>query len=179
MIMPVLGLFAIPATGHAQDRERCFAETGYCVSGRFLQYWEANGGLPVLGYPITEARQQTIGGKSLLVQWFERQRLELHPENGYPYDVLLGRLGAEQANLTEPTPAVNPKPGCRYFPETGHNVCGNFKALWERFGLAGVAEPDNHVGLWGLPMSEETTILTPDGATRRFQVFERYSFLEY
>ena len=30
------------------------------------------------------------------VQWFERNRLELHPENARPYDVLLGRLGADR-----------------------------------------------------------------------------------
>ncbi len=40
-------------------------------------------------------------GKTYLVQYFERQRFEYHPENkGTRYEVLLGRLGAEQVNTT-------------------------------------------------------------------------------
>jgi len=36
-------------------------------------------------------------GKSYLVQYFQRQRFEYHPENkGTRFEVLLGRLGAEQ-----------------------------------------------------------------------------------
>jgi len=34
-------------------------------------------------------------GKQYQVQWFERARFELHPENDAPYDVLLGLLGNE------------------------------------------------------------------------------------
>ena len=32
-------------------------------------------------------------GKSYRVQYFERARLEHHPENPAPYDVLLGQFG--------------------------------------------------------------------------------------
>lgn len=35
----------------AADGERCFGETGFCISGRIRQYWENNGGLPVFGFP--------------------------------------------------------------------------------------------------------------------------------
>jgi len=39
--------------------------------------------------------------KSYTVQYFERQRFELHPENaGTQFEVLLGRLGAEQMGQT-------------------------------------------------------------------------------
>ena len=35
-------------------------------------------------------------GKTYLVQYFERNRLEYHPENkGTPYEVLLGLLGVQ------------------------------------------------------------------------------------
>jgi hypothetical protein len=34
-------------------------------------------------------------GDNVLTQWFERARFEEHPQNAPPYNVLLGRLGAE------------------------------------------------------------------------------------
>src|SRR3954471_10012386 len=79
----------------AQGASRCFAETGQCTTGRFLQFWNGNGGLPVFGFPISEQRsEQGIEG-AFSTQWFERERFELHTELKAPYDVLLGRLGDE------------------------------------------------------------------------------------
>jgi hypothetical protein len=42
-----------PVPARAQIDERCFTETGHCISGRFRQYWEQNGGLYIFGYPLT------------------------------------------------------------------------------------------------------------------------------
>ena len=51
--------------------------------------------LALFGMPLGEPQQETIeGGRTVLVQWFERARFEYHPENQAPYDVLLGRLGS-------------------------------------------------------------------------------------
>ncbi len=67
-----------------------FPETGHTISGKFLNYWKANGGLAIFGYPISD--EYTENGRT--VQYFERQRFELHPENaGTPYEVQLGLLG--------------------------------------------------------------------------------------
>src|SRR3712207_7114943 len=44
----------------------------------------------------SEFEQQTPEGR-FTVQYFERQRFELHPEKPRPYDVLLGRLGDERS----------------------------------------------------------------------------------
>jgi hypothetical protein len=68
------------------------------LSGKFKQYWDTHGGLFVHGFPITEPVQEKspTDGKTYLVQWFERSRFELHPENaGTPYEVLLGLLGRQ------------------------------------------------------------------------------------
>ena len=93
LLTMTLGLTA-PAT-QAQE-EQCFDETGYCISGRFLDYWQQNGGLAVFGYPITNAEaQENANGETYLTQWFERNRFELHPENAPPNNVLLGLLGNE------------------------------------------------------------------------------------
>jgi uncharacterized protein YkwD len=49
------------------------------------------------------------GGWRGSVQWFERRRMELHPENAPPYDVLLGLLGNELlSRLPDPPPAAAP-----------------------------------------------------------------------
>jgi len=79
-------------TSHAQTGDRYFPETGFTVPARFMDYWNARGGLPIFGYPTTAAQQE--GG--YLVQYFERNRFEYHPENaGSPYEILLGVLGRQ------------------------------------------------------------------------------------
>jgi hypothetical protein len=75
-----------------------FAETGHNLSDKFLAYWQSNGGLPIYGYPISEPfmEQSKSDGKMYLVQYFERNRLEFHPElAGTKYEIQLGLLGSE------------------------------------------------------------------------------------
>jgi hypothetical protein len=74
---------------------RFFTETGHRVGGKFLNYWNNNGGLAQQGYPISDEFQETssLNGKIYTVQYFERAVFELHPENAPPYDVLLSQLG--------------------------------------------------------------------------------------
>ncbi len=93
---------------------RLFPETGYTVIGKFLQFWNKHGGLPVFGYPISESYVEPApDGQEMVVQWFERARLEYHPENVPAffqerakangaemlmlYEVLMGQLGREVA----------------------------------------------------------------------------------
>ncbi|MCL5256230.1 MAG: DUF11 domain-containing protein [Chloroflexi bacterium] len=86
----------VPA-GPSTYGHRYFAETGHWVHGLFLDYWQANGGLMMFGYPITEQYDQD----GVLIQVFERARMEYHPENqGTPYVVQLGLLGEEYLRST-------------------------------------------------------------------------------
>lgn len=81
-----------------RDGDTFFPETGHNVSPVFLKYWNDTGGLAVFGYPITEERTEKnpIDGKEYTVQYFERARFELHPEQaGTPFDVQLGLLGTQ------------------------------------------------------------------------------------
>ncbi|HEX9988829.1 MAG TPA: kelch repeat-containing protein [Chloroflexia bacterium] len=91
LALPVLGSGA----GYAQGDSRTFPETGKIVKGRFLQYWQANGGLAQQGYPISGEMQakSEIDGKTYTVQYFERAVFEMHPDNAAPHDVLLTLLG--------------------------------------------------------------------------------------
>jgi hypothetical protein len=163
---------------------RFFAETGYQVCGRILQYWNENGGLPVFGYPISAQRGETIEGQVYQVQEFERNRMELHPENSRPYDVLLGRLGAEllerQNRNWRDFPGVASAPaGCLYFSETGHSLCDPFLSYYRANGLEFDGQPGfslaESVALFGLPLSEPQTELV-EGNNYTVQWFERARF---
>jgi hypothetical protein len=187
-IFVMLGLMVlIPIVPHisarAQPSQRCFPETSFCIAGRIREFWEENGGLPVFGFPIGPEQEELIEGRPFQVQWFERNRLELHPENARPYDVLLGRLGADrlsqQGRDWYAFPKSEPQPGCRFFAETGHNICGAILASWRANGLEfdrrqGKSEAEN-LALFGLPLSDAQTE-TIEGKEYLVQWFERARF---
>jgi spore germination protein len=73
-----------------------YPETGHTLRGKFKDYWYTNGGLWLFGYPISEQFEERNpdDGKTYVVQYFERNRFEYHPEKaGTKYEVLLGLLG--------------------------------------------------------------------------------------
>ncbi len=168
----LLSSIAVPPTT-VRAAEACFQETGFCIQGRFLDYWTANGGLARNGYPLSVERRELLeDGKEYIVQYFERVRMELHPENAAPYDVLLGQFGRRiftyRGGSLSPT---DPLPGQHYFPETGHNLGGRFLTYWQANG--GLAQ-------FGYPLSEEQIDYGLGGVADRYQVqyFER-ARLEY
>ncbi len=77
---------------------RFYSETSHSLADPFAAYWDTNGGLPVFGFPISAPFQERNAdtGQTYLVQYFERYRLEFHPEtNG----IELGRLGVQDAQM--------------------------------------------------------------------------------
>ncbi|MFN8516965.1 MAG: kelch repeat-containing protein [Chloroflexia bacterium] len=154
--------------GEPQVRERCFAETGQCLRGRFLTYWETHGGLAIHGYPISGEFEQVLeDGKRYLVQYTERSRLEYHPENGAPYEVLLGQFGRRvHGGVDAPLPPPSgPMLADRvYLAETGHYIIGSFFNYWYVNG--GLAQ-------FGYPITEQFDEVLEDGKTYRVQYFER------
>jgi ABC-type transport system substrate-binding protein len=75
-----------------------FEETAHTLSGKILTFWNQYGGLKQFGYPLSEPFEDvsSTDGKSYTMQYFERARFELHPEEKAPYDVQLGLLGVQQ-----------------------------------------------------------------------------------
>jgi hypothetical protein len=155
-----------------------FEQTRHNISPLFTKFWTDNGGLAQFGYPKTEAFREynPADGKIYLVQYFERNRFEYHPElAGTKYEVLLGLLGNQQTEKyrAEKHGAFNyfedkKYPGGIYFPETGHNLRNTFKDYWEKNG--GLA-------IYGYPTSEEFYEVNPDdGKTYVVQYFERNRF---
>jgi len=167
-----------------QPGMRCFPETSQCADGRFLQFWNGNGGLSVFGFPIGEQRPEQGTEGTFVTQWYERERFEAHPEQTAPYDVLLGRLGDEllrrQGRDWQTFPKGQPQPGCQFFDTTGHTVCEPFLSYWRGHGL----EFDGRRGttfneslaLFGLPLSEPAMETNSSGFTVLTQWFERARF---
>ena len=181
----ILASLALPAAAiSAQSSCRAFPETGQQACGRILSYWDANGGLPVFGYPIADQSGQQVEGRTFQAQMFERNRLELHPENAAPYDVLLGRLGADALERAgrdwERFPKGDPA-APHYFAATSHAIDPRFWPFWSSHGLEfdgqpGVSERES-LALFGLPLSEPAReVSATDGNTYVTQWFERARF---
>ncbi len=152
-------------------------ETGHDIAPAFLDYWRNHGGLAQFGFPTTEPFYEVNDdGQVYLVQYFERNRFEHHPElAGTEYEVLLGLIGthyAEAARTRAPGSFMRQsgasEPGQLYFAETGHTLRNAFKRHWQSTG--GLAQ-------YGYPISEEFYEVNPDnGQTYVVQYFERARF---
>jgi hypothetical protein len=171
---------ALPSAGPC----RAFAETGHQVCGRMLEYWQQNGGLAVFGFPISDEAAQTIEGRQVQAQQFERNRLELHPENPRPYDVLLGRLGADRLAARKVDWQKFPRAdsgAAHYFAATGQAIAPEFWEYWSAHGLefdgqAGTSTAES-LALFGLPLSPPLMEQSAtDGSTYLTQYFERARF---
>src|SRR5262249_47041320 len=146
---------ALPTDRVPPDTEgRYFAETGHNLKGPFMDYFDASGGVDVLGYPRTE--EMFLATRR--VQYFQRVRLTYHPE-------LVGAGPAIRVNMRgdaltadrRPFPTATPvddTADLHYFPEVRHTVRGPFLRYFEaRDGLA----------LLGYPISEELQESNGDG----------------
>ncbi|HET7034142.1 MAG TPA: L,D-transpeptidase family protein [Thermomicrobiaceae bacterium] len=180
----LLGLILVLAAGWAAPGQVAaadfttatiyFSETGHHLSGDFLKTWQANGGLMTFGYPISEPLQQD----GMTVQYFERARLEEHPEHtGTPYVVEATLLGNWVAQTRRSEAPFKPLPantgaggdsGRRFFPETGHSLAYGFLKYWQENG---------GLYVFGYPISEEFSEKNPDtGQVYTVQYFERARF---
>ncbi len=173
--------FGVITVPQAAPAELCFKQPGVtaCIAPEFRSYWEANGGLAVFGYPLEAARQEQTPEGTFLVQYFERQRFEHHPEKAAPYNVLLGRVNDEvltrEGRNWRTFAKPQPQAGCAMF-ETGFTVCGEFLRHWRsqglNFGDRGVSYRES-LALWGLPLSQPQQEQNIDGDTVLTQHFER------
>jgi dienelactone hydrolase len=148
--------------------EKCFKETGRCLHGVFLGYWQSHGGVAAFGFPITDELSED--GRT--VQYTERARFEFHPEyRDTPSEVLLSLLGNQLASgrSDQPFRRVSSSGGI-FFSQTGHNLPEPFNGYWQANG--GLA-------IFGYPISEAFNEKSAtDGKTYQVQYFER-NRLEY
>lgn len=167
----------VPSITQAQDTggsTRTFPETGKTMRGKFLQFWERNGGLAQFGRPITDEllERSAIDGRMYTVQYLQGAAFELHPQNAPPNDVLLSLLGVliyrQKYPRGAPSQIPNTAPGSIYFSATGKRLGGPFLSYWQTHG--GLARH-------GLPISDEFyEVLEVDGRRHIVQYFERSVF---
>lgn len=75
-----------------------FAETGHKIEAPFRGIWEHFGGVPLMGYPLSEAFETIDPNRQRprIMQYFERARLEYYPAyEGKPAEMVFGMLGRE------------------------------------------------------------------------------------
>jgi hypothetical protein len=86
---------AFAALSQSPAPERTFyPQSGHTLGGAFAAFWQKRGGLAIFGYPLSE--EFTEDG--VLVQYFERVRLEYRPDNASA-PVQIGLLGRAYAQL--------------------------------------------------------------------------------
>ena len=109
---------AAPTTPHYMP------ETGHAIGENFFAYWDAHGldfgdpgvsdreSLALFGYPLSEPAMETnSSGDRVLTQYFERARLEYHPNQPAAHRILEGLLGSETFSRRgddQPRPSTSP-----------------------------------------------------------------------
>lgn len=173
---------AQPCAPDVAEEMMALGELCTCVSGPVRAFWEQQGGISLFGLPITPLQMELVEGEPKLVQWFERARIEVHPQDASPpYTLLPGRIGverlAQQGYDWQAVPREESRTDCRYFAETGRNVCGDILTTWQAHGLeldgqVGFSEAEN-VALFGLPITGMISETLDGGQVYQVQYFER------
>ncbi|MDB5077602.1 MAG: hypothetical protein JWO42_3781 [Chloroflexi bacterium] len=140
----------------------CATLAGYQLCGPFRQYYYANHPpLLLFGYPISPPQYDKTDPR-LIVQYFDRARLEYRPYQSDTVRVTpLGRL----TTATRRFVPQRPERGMTYFQQTGFNVGRTFLAFWRTHGGARIL---------GYPISPELREANGDGSNRTYtlQYFE-------
>lgn len=147
------------ATG-APGRSQYFDVTGKTVNADFLDTFQRYG-LERIGYPLSDERVED--GQT--VQYFERVRMERHPELAAKgYGVLFTRLGVDLngGDHFAKVASFAPTASKVYISQTGHSLAEPFLSYWKNNGS---------VEFFGYPIAEP---MTQDGMY--VQWFERARF---
>ncbi len=146
-------------------------QTGHNIIKPIADYWYANGGWRNIGLPLTELfREVTADGRVRLVQYFERQILELVLEpdgSALVQSDLIGYAAYAPQEARAPIAPFESNADHWYFPETQHSLSFGFKQEWLAHG---------GVEAFGYPITEEFSGVTPDGRRYVAQIFERARF---
>lgn len=145
ILLAILIALGWHTVGAQLDKNRYFADTGHHVTGEFLTYYESfENPTAAFGSPITDIFQDEKGN---LKQYFEHSLFELDIRQPDELKVQRAHLGEllHQENPGQPFPLPRSTPHCKFFSETGFQVCAEFLDFFEAHG--GVA-------VFGFPVSE-------------------------
>ena len=164
---PVLGTSSAPPLDRVADLGAGYtyvAQTGHNMPDVIAKYWNAKGGLPVLGYPLSEVFVRKGDDGRHIYQYFERVLIEYLPDSN---SVTLAPIGSWFAEINGPYDKVAPfdnTPKSRYVAATGHGISGG---IFQWYAANGDSD------LFGAPIAEEGPYTTKDGRKVTAQLFER------
>lgn len=128
-----------------------FPETGHWVSGEFLDmYHSVDNPTELFGYPITVMFEDPLSNR--IVQYFERTRFELHPEETAELNVQRTELGYYLYEAGAPLPDADKFTRCQEFKDFEKNfrVCDAFLDFFNKNGkLAFFGYPISNAELRG------------------------------
>ena len=110
-----------------------FPQTGHNVMTTFKTFFDAYGGVAVLGLPLTEAFIE----EGTQVQYFERARFEYHQDQPAGQRIQLTQIGRWFTNdrvNEQPFVWLGENPDAsgqrQFFSESGHTIGGAFQSYW-------------------------------------------------
>lgn len=161
-----------PAAAKDASLYTYFSQTQHSVPKPLMDYWNAHGSWRNIGLPLSEVfRQVSSDGTPKIVQYFERQILELNlPNDGTMPLVTSGLIGysaSAPASSRAPVPAFDNTDTSVYFTQTQHSLANGFLAFWTANG---------GLEAFGYPITQEFSATTPDGRKYVAQIFERARF---
>jgi len=165
--VPVLGTSLSPPLDRVSDLGRGYtfvAQTGHNMPDAIAKYWNAKGGVPALGYPLSEVFVRKADDGQHIYQYFERVLVEYLPDSN---SVTLAPLGSWFADANGPynkVAAFNNTPKSRYVAATGHGIVGG---IFQWYAANGDSD------VFGAPLAEEGPYTTDDGRKVTAQLFER------
>lgn len=123
------------ANAQVEDSE-FFPETGHFITGSLYEFYSSNPNARLLyGLPITEAFQDPVSGKT--IQYFQKVRLEFHPDNLPGDQVRLTPLGLLLYDRGQEIPGLtNNTPNCFQETDWDFPVCYSFLEFYLKYGGA-------------------------------------------
>ncbi len=174
-------ILASAAPRPSDRQKRYYPQSGHVVSYAFLNFFDKHGGVSIFGYPISEYKIEN----GRIVQYFQRARMEWHPEKPARYKVQLGLLGndyahqvgLEQSRLEPTAPNALPTPDRRSAtpslapPKTAETLACSAAVKYRVTGLRGTqmvtARIADKLSGRGLTDVEVTvTVQFPEGAQK-------------
>jgi len=138
---------------------RFYPETGHSLEAQFVDFFDASGGVDILGFPITDGFVDPQSNR--LIQYTENARMEWVNDDSGGGHAILRPLGEMMGGWQPPVDrsSVDSR-GCRYYEQTGHSICYAFLDFFDAHG---------GLDLFGYPISEFT--LQDDRIVQNFQRF--------
>jgi len=163
----VAGAGGRPAPARADGPSMVYFDaTGQTLGGPFLDRWLSEGGMNVLGAPVS----QPVQVNNVWTQWFQYGRFEISKptvDEAAASDVNVVWIGlalADELGYSRGHPAFQPVDGStwtdvQFFPDTGHTLGNAFLKAWQTGSTSTTL---------GSPISQEFTV----GDTN-YQYFQR------